>query len=66
MAVSITIVWKVPTLIALIVDKKMLEGPITLERNCNNAIARSAIQGARVLQKFCTRTGVLSGEKPRF
>jgi len=33
-------------------DKKMLKGPISLERHCNDAIARNAIQGALVLQKL--------------
>jgi hypothetical protein len=58
MAVSIIIVWKVPKLIALIVLQpivlvtKKLEGSITLERHCNNAIAGNAIQVAHVLQRL--------------
>ena len=32
-------------------DKKTLGGPITLERRCNDAIARNAIQAALVLPK---------------
>ena len=59
MAVSIVIVSKVlPRLIALIVlqpisvTKKILEGPITLERHCNDAMAHNAIPGPLVLQKL--------------
>ena len=74
MAISIIIVWKVPTLLVTLIVlqpisvtemlkvQKMLKVPITLERHWNNAIACHTIQGALVLQRLssdCTSTAFI-------